>query len=108
MLPNGRRSLKFRDCQLQRLSSVEILCTVCAACATLAGVPTPITKCAKCWHQVRIQPLRNRFSARTYAARLLRAKSRYTSVAMIMPTQPNFNVVSTTDYRETYANSVQV
>src|SRR2546430_7641217 len=27
---------------------------------------------------------------------------------MIMPTQPNFNVVNTTDYRETYANSVQV
>ncbi|PYV63413.1 MAG: DUF3467 domain-containing protein, partial [Acidobacteria bacterium] len=27
---------------------------------------------------------------------------------MILPTQPNFNVVSTSDYRETYANSVQV
>jgi Protein of unknown function (DUF3467) len=27
---------------------------------------------------------------------------------MIIPTQPNFNVVNTTDYRETYANSVQV
>src|SRR5437764_5637946 len=27
---------------------------------------------------------------------------------MINPTQPNFNVVSTSDYRETYANSVQV
>src|SRR5215472_18047795 len=27
---------------------------------------------------------------------------------MIIPTQPNFNVVVTADYRETYANSVQV
>src|SRR5213075_3534621 len=27
---------------------------------------------------------------------------------MIIPTQPNFNVSNTTDYRETYANSVQV
>jgi flagellar protein FlaG len=27
---------------------------------------------------------------------------------MIIPTQPNFTVVSTADYRETYANSVQV
>lgn len=27
---------------------------------------------------------------------------------MINPTQPNFNVVNTSDYRETYANSVQV
>jgi hypothetical protein len=27
---------------------------------------------------------------------------------MIIPTQPNFNVVNTEDYRETYANSVQV
>jgi flagellar protein FlaG len=27
---------------------------------------------------------------------------------MIIPTQPNFNVVNTVDYRETYANSVQV
>src|ERR1700690_3266357 len=27
---------------------------------------------------------------------------------MIIPTQPNFNVVNTADYRETYANSVQV
>src|SRR5260370_11940395 len=27
---------------------------------------------------------------------------------MIIPTQPNFNVVNTSDYRETYANSVQV
>jgi flagellar protein FlaG len=27
---------------------------------------------------------------------------------MIIPTQPNFSVVNTTDYRETYANSVQV
>ena len=27
---------------------------------------------------------------------------------MIIPTQPNFTVVSTSDYRETYANSVQV
>lgn len=27
---------------------------------------------------------------------------------MIIPTQPNFNVVITADYRETYANSVQV
>jgi Protein of unknown function (DUF3467) len=30
------------------------------------------------------------------------------SAVMIIPTQPNFNVVNTTDYRETYANSVQV
>ena len=28
--------------------------------------------------------------------------------AMIIPTQPNFSVVNTADYRETYANSVQV
>ena len=27
---------------------------------------------------------------------------------MINPTQPNFSVVSTAEYRETYANSVQV
>jgi flagellar protein FlaG len=27
---------------------------------------------------------------------------------MIIPTQPNFSVVNTADYRETYANSVQV
>ncbi len=27
---------------------------------------------------------------------------------MIIPTQPNFTVVNTGDYRETYANSVQV
>jgi hypothetical protein len=27
---------------------------------------------------------------------------------MIIPTQPNFSVVNTSDYRETYANSVQV
>ena len=27
---------------------------------------------------------------------------------MIIPTQPNFNVVNTAEYRETYANSVQV
>lgn len=27
---------------------------------------------------------------------------------MIMPTQPNFTLVNTNDYRETYANSVQV
>jgi hypothetical protein len=27
---------------------------------------------------------------------------------MIIPAQPNFNVVNTVDYRETYANSVQV
>jgi len=27
---------------------------------------------------------------------------------MINPTQPNFNVVNTAEYRETYANSVQV
>lgn len=27
---------------------------------------------------------------------------------MIIPTQPNFDVVNTSDYRETYANSVQV
>src|SRR5438477_7087688 len=27
---------------------------------------------------------------------------------MILPTQPNFNVVNTNEYRETYANSVQV
>src|SRR6478735_6518395 len=27
---------------------------------------------------------------------------------MIIPTQPNFTVVNTEDYRETYANSVQV
>ncbi len=27
---------------------------------------------------------------------------------MITPTQPNFNVTNTPDYRETYANSVQV
>ena len=27
---------------------------------------------------------------------------------MIIPTQPNFNVLNTSDYRETYANSVQV
>ncbi len=27
---------------------------------------------------------------------------------MIIPSQPNFNVVNTADYRETYANSVQV
>src|SRR6185437_4971344 len=27
---------------------------------------------------------------------------------MIIPTQPNFTVTSTADYRETYANSVQV
>src|SRR6185437_16060990 len=27
---------------------------------------------------------------------------------MITPTQPNFNLVHTPDYRETYANSVQV
>jgi len=27
---------------------------------------------------------------------------------MIIPTQPNFTVVNTSDYRETYANSVQV
>src|SRR5690349_14645633 len=27
---------------------------------------------------------------------------------MIIPTQPNFTVVNTPDYRETYANSVQV
>ena len=26
---------------------------------------------------------------------------------MIIPTQPNFTVVNTSDYRETYANSVQ-
>src|SRR5512133_731425 len=27
---------------------------------------------------------------------------------MINPTQPNFSVVNTTEYRETYANSVQI
>ena len=27
---------------------------------------------------------------------------------MIIPTQPNFTVLNTNDYRETYANSVQV
>jgi len=27
---------------------------------------------------------------------------------MINPTQPNFTVVNTNEYRETYANSVQV
>ncbi len=27
---------------------------------------------------------------------------------MIIPTQPNFNVVNNPDYREAYANSVQV
>ena len=26
----------------------------------------------------------------------------------MIPTQPNFNVINTADYRETYANSVQV
>ena len=35
-------------------------------------------------------------------------KSRYTILLMIIPTQPNFSVVNTADYRETYANSVQV
>jgi Protein of unknown function (DUF3467) len=34
--------------------------------------------------------------------------SRYTTLAMITPSQPNFTVVNTNDYRETYANSVQV
>src|SRR5947208_1957093 len=29
-------------------------------------------------------------------------------LAMILPTQPSFTVVNTNDYRETYANSVQV
>ena len=32
----------------------------------------------------------------------------YTTLAMINPTQPNFNVTNTNEYRETYANSVQV
>ncbi|MBV9340517.1 MAG: DUF3467 domain-containing protein, partial [Acidobacteria bacterium] len=27
---------------------------------------------------------------------------------MILPTQPSFTVLNTSDYRETYANSVQV
>ena len=33
---------------------------------------------------------------------------RYTIPAMIIPTQPAFNVSNTAEYRETYANSVQV
>ena len=33
---------------------------------------------------------------------------RYTIPAMITPTQPAFNVSNTAEYRETYANSVQV
>ena len=32
----------------------------------------------------------------------------YTMCAMITPTQPTFNVTNTAEYRETYANSVQV
>ena len=32
----------------------------------------------------------------------------YTMCAMIIPTQPTFNVTNTAEYRETYANSVQV
>src|SRR5438067_12332015 len=32
----------------------------------------------------------------------------YTTLAMINPTQPNFDVTNTNEYRETYANSVQV
>src|ERR1700746_3435536 len=42
------------------------------------------------------------------ALRMMSGALRYTTLAMIIPTQPNFSVVNTSDYRETYANSVQV
>jgi len=35
-------------------------------------------------------------------------KTRYTNSAMAIPTQPNIKLVNAPDYRETYANSVQV
>jgi hypothetical protein len=36
------------------------------------------------------------------------APTSYTTRAMINPTQPNIKLTTTQDYRETYANSVQV
>jgi hypothetical protein len=36
------------------------------------------------------------------------ATTSYTTLAMINPTQPNIKLTTTQDYRETYANSVQV
>jgi hypothetical protein len=36
------------------------------------------------------------------------AQSRYTDFPMSNPTQPNIKLTNTSDYRETYANSVQV
>jgi Protein of unknown function (DUF3467) len=47
-------------------------------------------------------------SSRARSPLSLAASSRYTVCRMIIPTQPNFSVVNTADYRETYANSVQV
>jgi hypothetical protein len=35
-------------------------------------------------------------------------KSRYTELPMSNPTQPNIKLINTTEYREHYANSVQV
>ncbi len=37
-----------------------------------------------------------------------RARSRYTGTPMSNPIQPNIKLSNTSDYRETYANSVQV
>ena len=48
---------------------------------------------------------------RVYAVCLLvvsLAQSRYTELPMSNPTQPNIRLTNTPDYRETYANSVQV
>lgn len=49
------------------------------------------------------------FAARVLAGRIVSpGESRYTDGLMANPTQPNIKLVNTSEYRDNYANSVQV